>query len=297
MGTWGTGISSNDVYEDINYKFFELYNQGMEVSALTEKLIKENKELIDSYEDQNNFWITIAKSQWECKALDPKIYNRVKHIVESEKDIEVWKELDASKSDLTKRKEVLDNFLEKISVEKKIPRKRKIKKLRRAIFEKGDCLAFKLSDGDFCGAFVLESEQESEFGLNLIAVTDIKKSDKLTEQDFENAKILFRLQQQINDEFKPKEEISWYYAKYYKKAEIEIEKIGQLKVDKDYCSSKHYQNFSNWDNLKLFQDSYYSNLEKNKCNEHVLLKSLRKNTDYGNRYNSLWQRVKTKFKL
>jgi len=297
MGTWGTGISSNDVYEDINYEFFELYNQGMKVSAITEMLIKENKELIDSHEDQNNFWITIAKSQWECKALDPKIHSRIKDIVESEKDIELWKELDASKSDLTKRKKVLENFLEKISTEKKTARKRKVKKKRGAIFQKGDCLIFKLSDGDFCGAFVLESEKESEFGLNLVAVTDIKKSDKPTEQDFENAKILFGLEQQINKEFKPKEKISWYYAQHYKKAEIEIEKIGQLEVDKNYYSSRHYQSFSNWDNLKLFQDSYYSDLEKNKCDVNVLLKSLRKNTGYNNGYNSLWQRVKTKFNL
>ncbi len=297
MGTWGTGISSNDVYEDINYEFFELYNQGMKVSAITEMLIKENKELIDSHEDQNNFWITIAKSQWECKALDPKIHSRIKDIVESEKDIELWKELDASKSDLTKRKKVLENFLEKISTEKKTARKRKVKKKRGAIFQKGDCLIFKLSDGHFFGARVLESEKESEFGLNLVAVTDIKKSDKPTEQDFENAKILFGLEQQINKEFKPKEKISWYYAQHYKKAEIEIEKIGQLEVDKNYYSSRHYQSFSNWDNLKLFQDSYYSDLEKNKCDVNVLLKSLRKNTGYNNGYNSLWQRVKTKFNL
>ena len=138
----------------------------------------------------------------------------------------MWKELDASKSDLTKRKKVLDNFLEKISTEKKTARKRKVKKLREAIFEKGDCLVFNLSDGDFCGIFVLESEKESEFGLNLVVVTDIKKSDKPTEKDFENAKILFGSEQQIDNEFKPKEKISWYYAQHYKKAEIEIEKIG-----------------------------------------------------------------------
>ncbi len=185
MGTWGTGISSNDIYEDINYRFFELYNQGMEVSAITEKLIKENKELIDSYEDQNNFWITIAKSQWECKALDPKIYNRIKDIVESESDIKLWKKLDASKSDLIKRRKTLDNFLEKLSTQKKNARKRKGEKSKKAIFEKGDCLTFKLSDGDFCGVFVLESEKESEFGL----------------------------EQQINKAFKPIEKISWYYAK------------------------------------------------------------------------------------
>ncbi|WP_350290522.1 hypothetical protein [uncultured Croceitalea sp.] len=282
MGTWGTGISSNDIYEDINYEFFELYNQGMEVPAITEKLIKENKELVDSFEDQNNFWITIAKSQWECKALDPRIYNRIKDIVESGKDIELWKELEAPKADLTKRKKVLDNFLEKISTEKKTARKRKVKKLRGAIFQKGDCLVFKLSDGDFCGAFVLESEKESEFGLNLVAVTDIKKSEKPTERDFENARVLFGLEQQINKEFKPKEQISWYFAQHFKKAETQFEKVGRLEVDNIYDSSKDYQGFSNWDNLKLFQESYYSDLEKNKCNVSFPLKSLRKNTGYNN---------------
>lgn len=275
MGTWGTGISSNDVYEDINYEFFELFNQGMEVSAITEKLIQENRELIDSHEDQNNFWITIAKSQWECNALDPKVFSRIKDIVESGKDIELWKELDASKSDLTKRKKVLDSFLEKISNEKKTSRKRKIKKSRNAIFEKGDCLVFKLSDGDYCGVFVLESEKETEFGLNLIVVTDIKQSEKPTEKDFENAKLLFILEQQINKEYKPIEQISWYYAQLYKKSETEFEKIGQLKVNKNYYSSKDYQNFSNWDNLKFFQDDFYSDFENNKCKVIVKLSNLR----------------------
>lgn len=276
MGTWGTGISSNDVYEDINYEFFELYNQGMEVSAITEKLIKENKELIDSHEDQNNFWITIAKSQWECKALDPKIYSRIKDIVESENDIELWKELDASKSDLTKRRKVLDNFLKKISTEKNTARKRKVKKLRNAVFDKGDCLVFKLSNGDYCGAFVLESEKESEFGLNLIVVTDIKKSDKPTERDFENANILFGLEQQINKEFKPKEKINWYYAQHFKNSETEFEKVGNLPVKPTFRSDKDYQSFSNWDNLKLFQDSYYSESYEYRSDKKIKLNKLRK---------------------
>jgi len=276
MGTWGTGISSNDVYEDIYNEFFELFNQGMDVSAITKKLIKENKELIDSQEDQNNFWITIAKSQWECKALDPKIYNRIKDIVESEKDIKLWKELDASKSDLTKRRKALYNFLEKISAEKKTARKRKVIKLRGAIFEKGDCLTFKLSDGDYCGAFVLESEKESEYGLNLIAVTDIKKSQKPNTRDFEKASVLYSLTQFGRTKLIPKEKISWYYAKEFKKAETEFEKIGQLEVDKNYYWSKDFTSFSNWDNLKLFQDRYYSGTYKNRSDKRVKLKKLRK---------------------
>ena len=276
MGTWGTGISSNDVYEDINYEFFELYNQGMEVSAVTEKLIRENKDLIDSDEDQNNFWITIAKSQWECKSLDVKILNRIKEIVESGNDIELWKKLDASQSDLYKRKKVLDSFLEKISTEKKTTRKRKVKKFRNAIFEKGECLIFKLDDGDYCGAFVLEAEKGTEFGLNLIVVTDIKKSNKPIKKDFENAKVQFGLEQQINKKYKPKEQISWYYAQHFKKAETEFEKIGHLKVSKNYRSNIDYQRFSNWDNMKLFLDDFYSDFDNNKCKVSIKLNSLRK---------------------
>ena len=31
MGTWGTGISSNDTFADIYDEFFDLYNDGLSV--------------------------------------------------------------------------------------------------------------------------------------------------------------------------------------------------------------------------------------------------------------------------
>jgi ribosomal protein S16 len=281
MGTWGTGISSNDIYEDINYEFFELYNQGIKVSEITKKLISENQKLIESQEDQNNFWITIAKSQWECKALDQEIYNKIKGIVNSGKDIELWKELDGDKSDLTKRKKVLDNFLTKISTEKKNARKIKKKTFRDAIFKKGDCLVFKLTDGNYCGAFVLESEKNTEFGLNLIAITDIKKTEKPNLKDFENAKVHFSLEQQIlvknqeiTTDFAPVEQIGWYHAQFYKKLETEFIVIGQLKTDKTYNSNQDFQRFSNWDNIVDHLDYYYNKNET--CETNLKLKKLRK---------------------
>tara|TARA_R110000868_G_scaffold385339_2_gene653188 strand:+ start:682 stop:1539 length:858 start_codon:yes stop_codon:yes gene_type:complete len=281
MGTWGTGISSNDTYEDINYEFFELYNQGMEVPEVTKKLISENEELINSREDQNNFWITIAKSQWECKSLDPEIHNIIKDIVKSGKDIELWKELGGTKSDLTKRKKVLDNFLIKISKAKNSARKIKKKIFRDAIFEKGDCLIFKLADGDYCGAFVLESEKNTEFGLNLIVITDIKKSEKPKLKDFEIAKVHFSLEQQVSvkkQEIKtgvvPVEQIYWYHAQFYKKSETEFIVIGKLKTNRTYNSSQDFQRFSNWNNIVDHLESYYK--EKEKCKTNLKLKKLRK---------------------
>ncbi|MEK6153990.1 hypothetical protein WIW50_12045 [Flavobacteriaceae bacterium 3-367] len=276
MGTWGTGISSNDVYVDINYAFFEFYNQGLEVTEITERLIADNKDLVNSYEEQNNFWITIAKAQWECKALDPKILDRVKNIVESGKDIALWKELDAGQSDLTKREKVLAAFLAKIQTEKKSVRKRVKKRYRDAIYEKGDCLIFQLSDKDYCGAFVLESEKNTEFGLNLIVLTDIKSKNKPSATDFENANVHFSMEQQITKAFKPVAQIFWYHASLHKKSQTKFEVVGRLKVSKSFDANKDYPRFSSWDNMPHFLDTYYSDLENNNCNVKLKLKKLKK---------------------
>ncbi len=283
MGTWGTGISSNDVYEDINHEFFELYNEGLEIAEITDRLIRENKELIESHEDQNDFWLTIAKCQWECKALDPEVHIKVKDIVESGRDLELWEELEASKSDLTKRKKVLTDFLAKISVEKKTTRKRKKKTIRDAIFEKGDCLTFRLTDGDYSGAFVLEAEKGTEFGLNLIAIADIKKKEKPNLGDFEKAKVHFSMEEQVAfknnkliTDFAPSAQIYWCHAQFYKKTQSEFEVVGNLKVAKSFDANKDYQRFSRWDNMVLQLDNFYSDFEKNYCDIDLKLKKLRK---------------------
>ena len=288
MGTWRTGISSNDVYEDIHYGFFDLYNRGMDVSDITERLIKENQELIDSHEDQNNFWFTIAKSQWECKALDPEIFNRVKIIVETGKDIELWKELDASKSDLTKRQKVLDNFLQKISVEKKTPKKRKVRKLIDAVFEKGDCLIFELNDSCYGGAFVLEAEKNTEFGLNLICYLDINQKSKPTLNHFEKAQVIvtkkigfdFSLIDEKLKSFEEKvtdsPEVCWHYASEYKKSEVFLEFVGNLEVSIAYDSSTDFQCFSHWNNLIPNINSYYEDIDQRRGTKKLKLKQLRK---------------------
>ena len=70
MGAWGTAISSNDTYADIYGKFFDLYNDGLDVSEISKNLIADNQETINDKDNCNNFWFALAKAQWECKQLD-----------------------------------------------------------------------------------------------------------------------------------------------------------------------------------------------------------------------------------
>ncbi|MDC1162171.1 hypothetical protein OAT18_01885 [Tenacibaculum sp.] len=76
-----------------------------------------------------------------------------------------------------------------------------------SIFEKGNCIIFKLKDGYYSGIFVLESEKQTEFGLNLIAITDIKAFEKPHENIFEKANVHFLLEQQINKVFIPEPQV------------------------------------------------------------------------------------------
>lgn len=231
MGTWGTAINSNDTSSDIYADFFDLYNEGEKPDAIAKKLIRDNKELIDNPDDSNNFWFALALALWETKALEQETFNRVKEIIQTEKDLQVWRELDADETEIKKRKGVLEKFLVKISSEKDKPKARKKKKIKEPIFEKGTCLTFRLPNRNYGGAVVLEADKQTGFGYNLIVTTRINKSERPTIKDFENAKVL--VPNFGNWENQPK--VTWYLPDRFKKEYSELfETVGKIQIDKNY---------------------------------------------------------------
>ena len=254
MGTWGTGISSNDTYADIYEQFIDLYNEGLAVPEITKRLINENQETINLPEDATNFWFALANGQWECKALDNDILSKVDNIIKTGEDLRVWKELDASPLDLKAREKVLIKFLAKLQTEKDNPRKRKRKVLRDSIFQKGDCLTFRLDNDNFGGAFVLTSEKQTEYGMNLIAITTINQKDKPTIDDFKKASVLFVKEQFGLKGYQDREMISWCYAQFYKRKTVDFEVVGQISVEKTYDFSNDYRSVMQWDMIKTTVD-------------------------------------------
>lgn len=266
MGTWGTGLSSNDTYPEIYTQFVDLYNDGLSVSEITKSLIDENQETINIEEDAPNFWYAIANAQWECKALDREVFLKVENIIDSGKDIKIWKELDASPADLKTREKVLKKFLSKLRTEKDEPRKRTKKKLYNSIFKKGDCLVYKMDNGNYGGAFVLTDEQETEVGTNYIAITTIDKSDKPSIEDFKIADVYVKRVNEmsvkgieINEVWVDQPQIGGFSALLFKNHGIDIEVIGQLPMHNDYKIRMDRQMGFGWIALKStlsFKDEY-----------------------------------------
>jgi len=228
MGTWGTGLSSNDTFEDIYDDFNKLYNEGLDVKEITTKLMETNKEMLDDQEDSNNFWFAIAKGQWECKLLDNEVYKRVKDIIENKKDLDVWRELGADENDIKKRDKVLKKFLADISIEKEKPRRRKKQKIIKPAFEKGTCFIFRLLNGNYGAAIVLEAIYGTPYGQNLIAIADLNKIDRPNLQEVINAKVLrlnyaWLLGTTMN-------KLVGYYPITLKKTQTNLKKLGKRRL-------------------------------------------------------------------
>ncbi len=246
MGNWGIAIKSNDTFADVYGQFFERYNDGQNVKEISVKLLADNQETIADPNDCNNFWFALAKAQWECKQLDNELLKRVKQIIETGADLEVWRQLDADKKDVAKRKIVLDKFLEELLSERPKAKARKKKTIREPVFAKGDCLTFKLANGNYGGAVVLEAIYNNEYGHNLIAITRINQNEKPTRKDFEYAEVLIS----NFGNWKNKENVRWYLPGRHKQTAHLIDKIGSIEVEFNYDISKtlfsHVGDFDIW---------------------------------------------------
>lgn len=238
MGAWGTGISSNDTYADIYDEFFDLYNEGFDVKEITAKLISDNQETINEPDDCNNFWFALAKAQWECKQLDQNILEKVRKIIENGTDIEVWRRLDAQEKDLKKRQVVLDKFLDSLLTERAKAKARKKKIIRQPPFDKGDCLTFKLSNGNYGGAVILEAITDTEYGYCLVATTRLNQLQKPVKSDFENAQVLIANYENWDDKFN----IQWYLPIRHKQIEHLIEKVATIEVEYQYSMTSNIYN-------------------------------------------------------
>ena len=235
MGTWGTAIKDNDTFADVYGEFFQRYDKGESPKDISKILINDNQQLINESEDSSNFWFALALAQWQTRSLDTKVFATVENIILTGRDIQSWQDLQADENDIKKRKIVLDKFLDKLKTDKPKAKARKKPKSIRPVFATGDCLCFKLKNGNYGGALVLSTDTDPEFGVNLIASTNINQTSKPTIKDFENADVLVCNFGNWKDE--PK--ITWYFPPLPKNEPPSFEIIGSTQIEIDYESKEN----------------------------------------------------------
>ncbi|MEO6613431.1 MAG: hypothetical protein ABIT05_15655 [Chitinophagaceae bacterium] len=261
MGTWGAAIKDSDAFADIYSEFFDLYNKGGQPDNISQKIITDNWEMFEIEEEKHSFWFALALAQWETKSLDPKVLSTIKNIITSGDDLKLWLDLGASEQDIRKRKIALDKFLVKLKSDRPKAKPRKKAKLKTSIFSTGDCLVFKMKNGNYGGAVVLATDTNPETAYNLVATTRLNKNSKPTLVDFENAEVLVCNFGQWQD----KPDVTWYMPDlFYKDYNDIYELIGKLAVEIEY-DTKNYEGKG-----YLFKPSYTSGWSMNNAVERQI---------------------------
>jgi len=236
MGTWETSIKDNDAFADIYSEFFDQYNKGAEPNVISEKIINDNWEILEIEEEKNSLWFALGLALWETNSLNPQILNKIEEIIENGEELKVWLDLGASEGDIKKRRTALEKFLQKLRTNRSKPKPRKKEKLKTPIFSTGDCLSFKLENGNFGAALVLASDQDPERAYNLVATTRVNSSTMPTLDDIRNSEILV-----LNfASWEDKPDVTWCMPDlYFKNYSSLYEVIGQIEIDFEY-------NVKNW---------------------------------------------------
>ena len=124
MGTWSEALNGSDTFCDVYESFYTMYNEGLAPTIAAQKVLADINEDFCDIDELHDSLFALGFAQWETKCLDQNLYQKIKKIIDSGENIELWKGAGSTDVSLKKRKQVLGDFLSKISVEKQKAKRR-----------------------------------------------------------------------------------------------------------------------------------------------------------------------------
>ena len=146
MGTWGTGIFSDDNAADLREDYRDFIGDGLSSPEATDRLLAEwGSSISREPEYAATFWLALAVTQWKCGRLEDRVKAKALAAIDDDSALRPWL---AGKFE-RKRKSVLDAVRQQI--ESPQPPPRKIPKRVRAVceWEPTELLGYRLLSGDY----------------------------------------------------------------------------------------------------------------------------------------------------
>ncbi|MDR4968844.1 MAG: hypothetical protein RG740_04435 [Acholeplasmataceae bacterium] len=143
MGAWGTKLYQDDVAQDVRDEYKKLLKTGLSNEEATQKLINDNKWLIDDMDDGPIFWFALADTQWKLGRLLPEVKDKAIQYIQDGEHVKTWFDQDPKLG--LKRKTALDELM--IQLNTLMPEAKKISlyKYFRNDWNIGDTYAYQLN--------------------------------------------------------------------------------------------------------------------------------------------------------
>jgi hypothetical protein len=157
MGTWGTGLYSDDTACDIRDDYKDMLGNGISEPDATKRLIEQWKSELCDIDTAPVFWLALADVQWNLGRLQENVKKEAITIIENGSDLSRWntdKKLEA------KRKRVLERLSQKLHTAQ--PTEKKVKKrfVDSTDWNLGDVFSLRLESGKLALLHVIGFHQD-----------------------------------------------------------------------------------------------------------------------------------------
>lgn len=139
MGTWNTGLFSNDTTSDVRDTYIQCLKQQLSNEEAFQRTYEEYKELIGT-DEEPLFWYALAETQWKVGRLTPEVRDTAINFIQKGGGVFIWAE---SPVGALKWKNTLRKVEEKIT--SPMPEEKKFRKpveFERNPWNTGDVYAY-----------------------------------------------------------------------------------------------------------------------------------------------------------
>lgn len=144
MGTWGTGLFSDDTACDVRDEYIDLVKDGMSDAEATQQFLDSWAAGLNIPGEREVIWIALAATQCRLGRLDPAVAERAVEAIDGGVDLDLW--LEAGSKMVARRRAVLQRTRRQLTGPQ--PRRRTFR-LPTTTLTPGDILAYQTRDADF----------------------------------------------------------------------------------------------------------------------------------------------------
>jgi hypothetical protein len=192
MGTWGTGIFSDDTAMDIRDQWIELFRESASATKATAQLRKLCREDFADSDDGPVAVLALALTLWKYGCLDAATKKRALAVIDKKRGLERWEEQGAAavKARLKEYAKVKAKLLSKQPASKDGTFKPKVVKLDDSGLRPGDVFSIPLEKGGR-GCFRVVGLEKDRKGVRpIVRLLDVPPDTRLDTVDWTRAKAI-----------------------------------------------------------------------------------------------------------
>lgn len=145
MSTWGVAVLSNDIAEDVSFRYKDLLGENYSNEEASKIVIEEFQTELDD-EDITAFWLSFALIQWKLGRIQEEVKVKAIEIIDNGVDLERWEE---DPKLMKKREAVLLKLKEQLNSQQSQAKKVPKRFVADTSLKAGDAISYELLSGDF----------------------------------------------------------------------------------------------------------------------------------------------------